>query len=587
MEMYRDYNSAETIINDKMLEVETLLLRTEEQLNFLRDVWDTLSERHRLLQTRQLYVLQSRLHDCLVTFEGISGKTGKLTKFKFAISVKDHLTQTIDELTKWQSLFDPSYFLIGLISTSLIDYNLKTALAGKDETGPLSRMKELREALPPPPSSRQQSFESGEVKDLRQAILTSNGDRTTSVFISDAAISSDRSSIAHSSSRLAKLRESGQIVILDAVRMRSRDEAAGMMSGVRDLAQVLRTVDPVRFGLLACCGVLKVVNADTETASNSIPREQLSHFDFVFAVPEPLTEPRSLRGILLSPTLQAPLNEVITLAKLLARSVFFIHTSRFVHKNIRPENILVFKDTEHTMGRPYLIGFERFRVDSSQSMKFGDGVWERDLYRHPTRQGSQPEKYFVMQHDIYSLGVVLLEIGLRTSFVVPVDSEPCPEPNRLLEISQMLSNKDATRRAKVLKKRLIELALERLPVLMGQLYTEVVLSCLRCVESDSGSFGDRSEFEDKDGIEVGVRYIEKVRFLHCYHSRSARILNLPDSRPPRRNNGLTRDIVRKMQRLSIKVSTYTVFNLGVIRQSEACGELFAQKTPDAACWLLE
>jgi hypothetical protein len=45
---------------------------------------------------------------------------------------------------------------------------------------------------------------------------------------------------------------------------------------------------------------------------------------------------------------------------------------------------------------------------------------------------------------------------------------------------------------------------------MGEIYTDVVVSCLTCLDNDSITFGDLKEFMDPDDIVVGVRYIEKV-----------------------------------------------------------------------------
>ena len=45
---------------------------------------------------------------------------------------------------------------------------------------------------------------------------------------------------------------------------------------------------------------------------------------------------------------------------------------------------------------------------------------------------------------------------------------------------------------------------------MGRVYTNVVISCLTCLDPQNQDFGDESEFMDEDGILVGVRYIEKV-----------------------------------------------------------------------------
>jgi hypothetical protein len=45
---------------------------------------------------------------------------------------------------------------------------------------------------------------------------------------------------------------------------------------------------------------------------------------------------------------------------------------------------------------------------------------------------------------------------------------------------------------------------------MGDKYTRVVVNCLACLDEGSLDFGDQSEFEDQDGILIGVRHIEKV-----------------------------------------------------------------------------
>lgn len=480
-----------------MLEVETLWFRTEKQLDFLRHYWDMLSESHQKLQDRLLDNLCSKLFEFVVKFSGIVGKGGKLKKFLFAVSVKDCLAHTVEELKKWQSLFDPGYFLIGLISTSTSHFNQNRVAEQGDIKGA---------------SSVSPSFSHpgiGEVEQLRQAIDTSSKYCKTSVFVSDSdAAISHTWDIAHSSARFASLGRSEEMVVLDTVRLSPRDAAPSIVQGVRELAQVLKTVDPIRFGLLSCRGVIKIKRADTGTVGKAGSEQRLARLEIIFNVPQDLKNPRSLRDILLSPNPHVPLNQLLAQAKSLARSVFFIHTTRFVHKNIRPENILVFEDAKHEVSKLYLVGFEKFRADREHSMKFGDGLWECDLYRHPERQGSQPEKFFVMQHDIYSLGVVLLEIGLRISFVTP--SNTGPTPHQELKVFDMHSDKDEPGQANSSKKRFTDLATERLPEQMGQIYTDVVLSCLKCLDRKNEVFGDQSDLEDEDGIEVGVRYIEKV-----------------------------------------------------------------------------
>lgn len=90
------------------------------------------------------------------------------------------------------------------------------------------------------------------------------------------------------------------------------------------------------------------------------------------------------------------------LAHSLARSVRYIHSAEIVHKNIRPETIVIFCDEGvSSLARPFLVGFEKFRLATGSTMHQGDELWERNLYRHPQRQGLRPEEDYSIHHDIY------------------------------------------------------------------------------------------------------------------------------------------------------------------------------------------
>lgn len=49
---------------------------------------------------------------------------------------------------------------------------------------------------------------------------------------------------------------------------------------------------------------------------------------------------------------------------------------------------------------------------------------------------------------------------------------------------------------------------------MGQKYTEVVKTFLTGLDSGNEDFEDEIEAEDKEGGCIGVRYIQKVGFIH-------------------------------------------------------------------------
>jgi hypothetical protein len=115
-----------------------------------------------------------------------------------------------------------------------------------------------------------------------------------------------------------------------------------------------------------------------------------------------------------------------------------------------------------------------------------------------------------MQHDIYSLGVCLLEIGLWRTFVVYKDDgnadSVMPTEWFGLSVEALMRKTPASK-----KRLLISAAEHNLPAKMGTAYTNIVVNCLTCLDQDNEDFGDKSEFQDEDGVLVGVRYIEKVR----------------------------------------------------------------------------
>ena len=195
--------------------------------------------------------------------------------------------------------------------------------------------------------------------------------------------------------------------IMDPFPIKIYTSIANATKAAKALALILAKVDPETFGLLVCEGVVKHID----------DAQKVRGFDFALRIPDASCEPRSLRSLLIDSTKQPPLTQRLKLAKSLARSLIFLHDAEIVHKSISPETIVLLRKAASTsIGTPYLIGFEQFRFAEGKTYRVGDSKWDKNLYRHPQRQGEHPEEDYVMQHDIYSLGVCLLEIGIWQSF---------------------------------------------------------------------------------------------------------------------------------------------------------------------------
>jgi hypothetical protein len=96
------------------------------------------------------------------------------------------------------------------------------------------------------------------------------------------------------------------------------------------------------------------------------------------------------------------------LAHKLALCLQRLHAYSWVHKSLRPDNVLLFPPddalpgVEKALEDPRLVGFEYSRQESDFSDQFGESEIKRNIYRHPTRWG-QPTNRFEKVHDLYGM----------------------------------------------------------------------------------------------------------------------------------------------------------------------------------------
>ncbi|OCL05378.1 hypothetical protein AOQ84DRAFT_366687 [Glonium stellatum] len=163
-----------------------------------------------------------------------------------------------------------------------------------------------------------------------------------------------------------------------------------------------------------------------------------------------------------------PLSARFRIAQHIARAIGAFHGDGWVHKSIRSHSVVFFKerDSENLLtDSPYLVDFEYSRPESGSTLLLRDNDEEKNFYRHPDIQDIARSS-FAKVHDLYSLGVVLLEIAVwQTARSIQEAGRPQAEGNKRFN-------------AKGMKELFIKTAKRKIPHLMGDSYLQAVLACL-------------------------------------------------------------------------------------------------------------
>ncbi|OGE55124.1 hypothetical protein PENARI_c005G11670 [Penicillium arizonense] len=170
------------------------------------------------------------------------------------------------------------------------------------------------------------------------------------------------------------------------------------------------------------------------------------------------------------------LDERFALAQKLATGLHRLFVSRWYHKNLNSKNILFFTQINDGTGitQPYLSGFDYARPDSPEEMTIKPEADEFcDRYRHSqcTHPDSRNVIQFSRRFDIYSLGVILTEIG-RWETVDRMHKDYSSQKAKAKGGLPTAAPLDSFQR--YLKTR----SLESLGFRMGKVYTDAVRFCL-------------------------------------------------------------------------------------------------------------
>lgn len=141
-----------------------------------------------------------------------------------------------------------------------------------------------------------------------------------------------------------------------------------------------------------------------------------SEFGIVYGPPsecsqESLTTLRQILDCRPKPSI----NSRVALCSALADCLFSFHAVDWLHKGLRSDNILFFgkEAADLRINTPYITGYDLSRPSEAPEMTEEPPCDpSSDIYRHPAAQFGGARKFYRKSYDMYSLGIVLLEIAL-------------------------------------------------------------------------------------------------------------------------------------------------------------------------------
>ncbi len=184
-------------------------------------------------------------------------------------------------------------------------------------------------------------------------------------------------------------------------------------------------------------------------------------------------QPVSLHGLLegkVEDFRRPDLDQRLQLAQQLAGCVYSFGLVRWFHKDFSSRNVVFFQGLSGVLfDSPFVVGFSVSRPDSNTEKSFNKDLDALSTHLHPDlriKSAAQRPSYH-RKYEMYSLGLVLLEIGMWRPISKVIDGGLKMEPSEF-------------------KKTVVGRCREKLGFYVGPKYRDVVLHCLTCADQDVG-----------------------------------------------------------------------------------------------------
>jgi hypothetical protein len=142
--------------------------------------------------------------------------------------------------------------------------------------------------------------------------------------------------------------------------------------------------------------------------------DRATRFGLVFEPPCTEKQPQPISLLTCFADKKVTLGTKIAIAQQLTQWLMYLHVVNWLHKGLRSAAVLFFPETPDSrdLGKPFVTGFEFSRV-ADKGTTLGPTVddIQRSFYVHPHYLGYKRQLGFLKTYDMYSLGVILVEIA--------------------------------------------------------------------------------------------------------------------------------------------------------------------------------
>lgn len=293
-----------------------------EMLYFFKDVRGKLPPvfvRQLVDLTKNLRNALEKAYDCFPD-EAAAVKKKPLNKWKYALYDSKRIEDAAQELWTWKTRFFERA-IIHLNFTFYPRYGFSTLISN---AGGSSKIE-----FPTTYDERAQTL-TDRLRRIRNSRHVLAGPLTST------ALTERTNQIAESPLWISEANVTGELHLFEYRSYNGADSqrVEDLRISVRNVARQLREVDSSTMHIFQCEGF-----SDDHLAKT---------FALQFRFPPQKTNPHSLRALLADPCNERlgkkhSLSDRVNLAQSIAAAVLYVHSSGFVHKNIRPDNIIIFE----------------------------------------------------------------------------------------------------------------------------------------------------------------------------------------------------------------------------------------------------